>query len=399
MNEPSSPRCQRAVISIGLKIALVILHADPARGGAEQYTVDLAKALRRAGEDVSLLASSFPGDVIPANDVLLAARGATRAGRYVGFLDSLETHLKENHYDIVHAMLPVRRADVYHPHAGIAAEAVANGHLKHAAPLHRAIAKMSNRFNRRRQKFAAIERQLLSLASPPVVLCLSDYVKGFVRRHYVLPEQKLATLFNAVELNRFDPSSQPDAGTEIRARYSIKPDQVVGLMMAQDFERKGLREAIAAVARISDPRLVLLVAGKQHPTPYRALAMRAGVADRIIFAGSTSDPYAFYKAADLFVLPTRHDPCSLVVLEALAMGVPVISTVFNGACEIMKDGTHGFVLKDPADVESLAAAIRELLDVKRRYEMSKACLALRPALSYEHHLRDLMQVYHGVARM
>jgi UDP-glucose:(heptosyl)LPS alpha-1,3-glucosyltransferase len=295
-------------------------------------------------------------------------------------------------------MLPVRRADVYHPHAGIAAEAIVSGHLKHGALLQRAIAKTSNRVNRRRQKFAAAERQLLSLANPPVVLCLSDYVKGFVRRHYVLPEQKLATLFNAVELNRFDPASRPDAGTEIRTRFQIKPDQVVGLMMAQDFERKGLREAIAAVGEIPDPRLVLLVAGKQYPAPYRDLATRAGIADRVIFAGSTSDPYAFYKAADFFVLPTRHDPCSLVVLEALAMGVPVISTVFNGACEIMNEGTHGFVLKDPADVESVAAAMRDLLDVKRRSEMSKACLALRPALSYEHHLRDLMEIYRGVIR-
>jgi UDP-glucose:(heptosyl)LPS alpha-1,3-glucosyltransferase len=381
-----------------LKIALVILHADPARGGAERYTVDLADALRRTGENVSLLASSFPGDVIAAGDVLLPARGATRVGRYVGFLDSLESHLKENSYDIVHAMLPVRRADIYHPHAGIAAEAIASGHLKHAAPLQRAIAKTSNRFNRRRQKFAAIERQLLSLENPPVVLCLSDYVKGFVRRHYVLPEQKLATLFNAVELNRFDPASRPDAGTEIRTRFQIKPDHVVGLMMAQDFERKGLREAIAAMAKIPDPRLILLVVGKQDPTRYRDLATRAGVAERVVFAGSTSDPYAFYNAAEFFVLPTRHDPCSLVVLEALAMGVPVISTVFNGACEIMKEGTQGFVLKDPADGESLAAAMRELLDARRRSEMSKACLALRPALSYEHHLRDLMQIYRGVTR-
>ena len=116
-------------------------------------------------------------------------------------------------------------------------------------------------------------------------------------------------------------------------------------MIAQDFARKGLREAIAALAVTQDPKLVLLAVGKQDPSSYRKLAAERGVSDRVIFAGSTTDPFAFYRAADFFVLPTRHDPCSLVVLEAIAMGVPVISTVFNGACEIMSDGKHGFVLR------------------------------------------------------
>jgi len=69
------------------------------------------------------------------------------------------------------------------------------------------------------------------------------------------------------------------------------------------------------------------------------------------------DPYAFYRAADFFVLPTRHDPCSSSWLEALAMGLPVISTIFNGACEIMIDGVHGFVLKTHSTLQHCANVI------------------------------------------
>lgn len=381
-----------------MKVALVILHADPARGGAERYTADLQPALRGRGHDVSLLASSFPGNQIPSHDVLLPNAGLTRAGRYAHFLDSLDQHLDETHYDIVHAMLPVRRCDVYHPHAGIAAESVQSGHLKYDAPIGRAVSKIGNRINARRQRFARVERQLLRNQPPPTVLCLSEYVKATIRKHYDLPEAKLTTLFNAVDLAKFDPRSRPDAGAEIRRRFSVGEDKVVGLMIAQDFARKGLREAIAALAAAKNPQLALLVVGKQDPPAYRKLAAEQGVSDRVIFAGTTADPYAFYRAADFFVLPTRHDPCSLVVLESLAMGVPVISTIFNGACEIMADGKHGFVLRDPADIPTLSRCMLEMVQADRRRTMSEACLELRPALSFDQHLDSLLEIYRGVNR-
>ncbi|HXE52876.1 MAG TPA: glycosyltransferase family 4 protein [Tepidisphaeraceae bacterium] len=376
-----------------MRIALVILHADPTRGGAERYTTDLAVGLAGRRHEVSLLASSFPVVLVGADPVVIPARGATRARRYNTFLDNLDRHLDQTRYDIVHAMLPVRRCDVYHPHAGIAQEAVATGHLKHDAAPARLLSKVAIRLNARRQRFAAVERERLESARPPVVLCLSEYVKQFVRKHYTLPESKLRTLFNAVNLQRFDPTIRPEAGAQVRGQFSIGPDKVVALMIAQDFARKGLRQSIEALAQVDDPRLVLLVFGKQDPSPYADLARRLGVKDRVIFGGTTSDPQAAYQSADFFVLPTRHDPCSLVVLEALAMGLPVISTRFNGACEIMTDGTHGFVLPNPSDVDALAGAMRQMLDADRRQTLRQACLRLRPELSYERHLDQLLRIY------
>jgi UDP-glucose:(heptosyl)LPS alpha-1,3-glucosyltransferase len=75
------------------------------------------------------------------------------------------------------------------------------------------------------------------------------------------------------------------------------------------------------------------------------------------------------------------------------MGLPVISTKFNGATEIMTDGVHGYILDDPNDVNALADAMRKMMDPHRRAEMSKACLELRPKLSYEHHLDQLEEIY------
>jgi glycosyltransferase involved in cell wall biosynthesis len=75
------------------------------------------------------------------------------------------------------------------------------------------------------------------------------------------------------------------------------------------------------------------------------------------------------------------------------MGVPVVSTVFNGACEIMSDGVHGRVLKDPNDVAALATAMRHLLDETTRRAASDACLKLRPPLSFDAHVDRVVSIY------
>ena len=379
-----------------MKIALVILHADARRGGAERYTIDIAAALRARGHEVSLLARTFHDVPAGVHAVELRSNALTRLGQYNRLLDSLGSHLATNRYDIVHAMLPVRGCDVYHPHAGVAAEAVVAGHLKHGGNVARRAAAFANRLNRKRNRFAEVERELLTGQSPPLVLCLSDYVKEAVKRHYPLAKERLFRLFNSTDLKRFDPATRPTAREEIRRRFNIRDDQVIALMIAQDFERKGLGEAIEGVAKVNDRRLVLLVVGKDNAAAYRRLASELSIADRVVFAGATTDPVSFYAAADFFALPTRHDPCSLVVLEALAMGLPVISTARNGACEIMADGREGFVLDDPSDIASLARAMTAMVDNDCRARMSAAARSLRPELSQENHVDRLLSAYRQV---
>jgi len=359
-----------------MKIVLVILHADPARGGAERYTIDLAAELVKRGHDVSLAATTFAANQIAGNvkQVLLEAPGLTRTSRYRRMLASLDAHLDRAHYDIVHAMLPVRRCHAYHPHAGLASAAV----------LDKPVIAI---FNPRRQVMSDVEQHLLLSPKPPRVLCLSKYVKHAVQQHYPLSDTHLPILFNAVDTQRFTPGPPRPPN----------PDRTVALIIAQDFERKGLRQAILALAQTGDPKLVLRVVGKQKTDAYQAIASKLGVRSRVEFAGPSSDTVSEYRNADFFVLPTRHDPCSLVVLEALAMGLPVISTRFNGACEIMTDGMHGFVLPDPTDVSALTQAMRKLFDPEARAQMSSACLELRPRLAYPQHVDRLLQIYEQCA--
>jgi UDP-glucose:(heptosyl)LPS alpha-1,3-glucosyltransferase len=353
-----------------MKVLLVILHADRSRGGAERYTLDLHRALRDRRIDSVLAAAGFVGLPPSQHHRGLLCPGATRTGRYRSFVRSLDALLAREPFDLVHAMLPVPRCDLYHPHAGIAVEAVVNSPVQ-------------SWLNPRRRVFADVERSLLARPDPPVVLCLSNYIKSAVRAHHTIAEDRLVRLFNAVDLERFTPGAR-----------SFEVPGLKLLMVAQDFARKGLREALLAMARLRRLDVMLTVVGGDNPRFYRRLASRLGIDGQVRFIGSASDVRPFYADADALLLPTRHDPCSLVVLEALATGLPVISTRFNGACEIMTDGVHGRVLDDPADIAALADAIEQLSDPTTRRKMSDACLALRPMLSWEHHVDSLVGVYH-----
>jgi UDP-glucose:(heptosyl)LPS alpha-1,3-glucosyltransferase len=371
-----------------VRVALVIFRAEVSRGGAERYTADLAAALVARGHEPTVV-TSFPDDAMDGvRQVCIHRRAITKYGQYEEFLRGVESLCQRERYDVVHAMLPVTRCDIYHPHAGLAAEAMAGGS---------ALQRLFNLLNLRRRRYASVERDLLTGGDPPVMLCLSDYVKRAALRHYAIDQRRLATLHNGVDIGRFDPALRLEARQEVRQRLGIAHDAVVALTIAQDFARKGLRQAIQATARLDAP-LVLLVVGKPEARAYRRLARRLGAAGRVIFAGGTSDPHAFYQAADFFVLPTRHDPCALVTLESLSMGVPVVTTAQNGAGEVITQGREGFVLADPYDVAGLAAAMGRLLDPELRGAMRRACLDLRPRLSQDHHVQRLLELYEQVSR-
>src|SRR5439155_15650315 len=136
-----------------------------------------------------------------------------------------------------------------------------------------------------------------------------------------------------------------------------------------------------------------IVVGKDNPAPYEKLARSLHVFDRVRFVGPSNDVYSYYRAAEFFVLPTRHDPCSLVVLEALAMGLPVISTKQNGATEVMEQGVDGFILEDASQIDELGDGMRQLSDPAIRARISAACISRRERLSFERHMEQLMRIY------
>src|SRR4029077_10617409 len=134
-----------------------------------------------------------------------------------------------------------------------------------------------------------------------------------------------------------------------------------------NYRLKGLEPLLRAVALLpSESSFRLLVAGSPDTVAFERLARRLKIADRVRFVGYCADMRNCYFAADFFVHPTFYDPCSLVVLEAMACGLPVITSRYNGASELMSPPREGLLIDDPHDHRRLASAIAQMLDSGRR---------------------------------
>ncbi len=150
--------------------------------------------------------------------------------------------------------------------------------------------------------------------------------------------------------------------------------------------------------RLRPPPFRLLVAGHPNTRRYERLARRLNIHQHLCFVGHCAEMRNAYFAADFLVHPTFYDPCSLVVLEALACGLPVITTRANGASELMKPMGEGYVIDDPHDHQHLAWCLVQMLDNSRRHTFSLAARKTAAQWSFEHHYRQLLSVFAEAAK-
>ncbi len=189
-------------------------------------------------------------------------------------------------------------------------------------------------------------------------------------------------------------------GSRIRKQYGISEKEFVLLFVGSSFERKGLPLIIRSLRKICkklDQAARLVVIGEGNIQKYEALAERLGCRKKILFIGSCYDPQPWYGAADLFVLPTIYDACSSAVLEALACGIPVITTRFNGASEIVEKKECGVILENPRDREAFTSAVVELFDEKKRQKMALEARKAVTPYSVENFLKNTVRFYHEIA--
>ena len=133
------------------------------------------------------------------------------------------------------------------------------------------------------------------------------------------------------------------------------------LFVGSGFERKGLTYLLQAFGSLTDKASLLWVVGKGQIAFYQRLAERLGVAHRVKFWGPVAETAPFYQAATVLALPTLYDPCSNVVLEALACGLPAITTAANGAAEFITPGENGAIIPEPDDIAGLREALAAFL--------------------------------------
>jgi UDP-glucose:(heptosyl)LPS alpha-1,3-glucosyltransferase len=165
---------------------------------------------------------------------------------------------------------------------------------------------------------------------------------------------------NAVDAVQFNVAARYERRAKARERRGFRDGDFVLLLIGNDWRIKGLPTILGAMALLPDPAIKLLVVGNDGVEPFLARAAQLGLGDRCHWETSQPDVLDFYAVADAYVSPTREDSFGLPVAEAMACGLPVITSIFAGIAGDIYDGVDGFVLRDPTDSRNLAALIQRL---------------------------------------
>lgn len=206
-------------------------------------------------------------------------------------------------------------------------------------------------------RFVADERRSYTAARLRHVIAVSSGVARELQEHYHVPPDRITVIPNGVDSATFHPVDAMARRT-LRHRLGLPADACLALFLGGDWERKGLRDAISAVAGVPDVELVVVGAGNQ--SPMREHAARVGAAGQVRFVGRSAEPERWYQAADLLLFPSRYEAFSLVTLEAAASGLPIIAHAINGTEDLITDGENGFL--SDLGAEALRAHLTTLRD-------------------------------------
>jgi UDP-glucose:(heptosyl)LPS alpha-1,3-glucosyltransferase len=253
------------------------------------------------------------------------------------------------------------------------------------------LARVAQRLSLFHQMMLLLERRLFTFPGLKRVIANSRQVRDEVIRHYGVEPARVRVIYNGVDRQRFHPL-EDTARIEQRRRLGVPDDTDIVLFVGSGFERKGLTYLLQAFSSLRDRRCQLWVVGKGHSAPYQRAAARLGVADRVRFWGPAIETAPFYQAATVLTLPTLYDPCSNVVLEALACGTPVVTTATNGAAEFLTPGENGDIISQPDDIAGMGEALAIFLDRGQDSQTRRAAMEAVAGLSWEATVADTLEV-------
>src|SRR5260370_24866988 len=291
-------------------------------GGAESYLKGLAQGIVDLGHQAQLIANEdWPPNEWPCGSIT-----HLRASSPIGFANEVEKLRRQIGCDVLMSLERVWRCHVYRAGDGVH-QAWLNRRRKFEMPLQRFV----RGINRKHQDILKLEESLFAKGGAGRVIANSEMVKNEIVDLYRYPADKIDIVRNGVPLEnfRFDPALREKS----RADLKLKPDEVALLFAGSGWERKGLRFAIEAIELCRDRKLRLLVAGRGDARSYKP--KRFFTEEPIRFLGEVARLRPIYAAADIFILPSVYNPFSHACLEALASGLPVITTLDNGFSAII----------------------------------------------------------------
>jgi UDP-glucose:(heptosyl)LPS alpha-1,3-glucosyltransferase len=381
-----------------MKIAIVRQRYNPF-GGAERFVERASAALIAQGASLQIIAREWSGKSGSGKSGSDAGGDAPwlrcdpfyvgRTWRDAAFARAVCGLARGGRFDLVQSHERIACCDVYRAGDGVHAQWLDNrartsGILRNALtachPYHRYV--------------LAAERRTFASPRLRAVICNSRMVRDEIRRRFNVDESKLHVIYNGVDLDYFNPSLRIEHRRALRAKLVIPEAAPTVLFVGSGFERKGLPQLLRAMVRLPPDTRLLVVGRDGAQRGLERLARSLGLGERVRWAGGQQDVRPWYGAADLFALPTLYDPFPNAALEALASGLPLVTSRSCGAAEIVEDGVSGHVCRDALDVDELAAALART--IRASGAMSAAARAAAEPFAIAAMAASLLELYRSL---
>jgi UDP-glucose:(heptosyl)LPS alpha-1,3-glucosyltransferase len=339
-------------------------------GGLEKFSARMADAFRQRGASVTVLSakpSSWPGFI-----------------RLEQFDRFVQNWLKKNHADIVFGL--DRNRYQTHIRAGNGVHAA---YLESRARSEGSLKKILSQINPLHRKILALEKCGFEYSGLRKLFTNSQMVQRQILERYSVDPAKIQVIHNGVEWHEMEaPFADWQKGRAAAfQKWGLDPHRFHFLFIGHGYARKGLDPLLIGLSRLKFRDFSLSVVGKDKQLDfYRAKAVRLGLKDHVHFFGPSQEILSFYQLADVLVIPSFYDPFANVTIEALAMGLFVLSSQSNGGHEILTP-QNGLVIDNLFDPDAMVHALEESLFHKKTDFSAHANRQSVQYLDFSHQMR------------
>jgi UDP-glucose:(heptosyl)LPS alpha-1,3-glucosyltransferase len=384
-----------------MKIALAIENFSRYAGGAEAYAVALADTLVQEGFDVHLYGHSWDGE--PSGAAFHRLRRLPKCiPPSVRLLDFALQHKRmtaTERFDVILGFGNTLAMNVYQSHGGV--HHISNIRKLRAVsnPLLRFLKELALLISPKYHTRAWIESAPFRMKQRPVIIAISEMVRQDMADYFGINSNEIKLIYNGIDYAKF---STPQSGgrNSLREQWGFGKE-ILFLFMAYDFRKKGVRYLVEAAGKLRQNTRAgsfgVVIVGGPPSLQIRRLVKQLKLSDTVVFHGPTTEPEAFYHASDVFILPTFYDACSLVVFEAMAAGLPAITSVFNGAAGIITEGRDGLILEDPRNTDEMSAAMQRFLDRNILQDASAAARLTASNYTIERNHHQMIEIFRNLS--
>ena len=385
------------------KIAFAMEKFSRYAGGAESYAVSLAAFLIENGWEVHLFGETWDGEPETAVFHKIAIPKYLPASlKMVLFALKHKRAVQNQDFDVVMGFGNTLYMNVYQSHGGVHWLSTKRKVHSERRKVKRVIKRLIIVFSLKQWVRAWIESAPFRLDPRPRIVAISQMIKKDMESFFRVKGTEINVVYNGVDTSQYDQNLRLEFRGPLRRQLGIRADEVVFLFISYDLKKKGIEPLVKAVSlliKMGNTNFKVMVIGG---LPYKALLRQINalnIEDKILFTGPVRSTKEYYASSDVFVLPTYYDACSLVVIEAMASGLPSITTSSNGAAGIIADGKDGYVISHPPEPLALAIKMQLLLDDEKRQQMSREAFSTGRSYSEEKNHQEMIEILEEVAAL